>query len=38
MPFGLDLKSVVLGIILAWFIIPWVQRMIMSRKSPAPAA
>jgi antibiotic biosynthesis monooxygenase (ABM) superfamily enzyme len=37
MPFGLDLKSVILGIVLAWFVIPWVQRLIMSRKA-APAA
>lgn len=25
MPFGLDIKSLAVGILLAWFVIPWVQ-------------
>jgi len=34
MPFGLHLMSVIVGIILAWFIIPWVQgKFYASRKS-----
>ena len=36
MPFGLQLKSVLVGILLAWFIIPWIQGLIASRR-PAPA-
>lgn len=25
MPFGLDLKSIILGVLLAWFVLPYVQ-------------
>lgn len=28
MPFGLDLKSLIAGILLAYFVIPWVQSML----------
>lgn len=28
MPFGLDLKSIVVGIILAWFLLPWLTSFI----------
>lgn len=39
MPFGLDLKSVIVGIVLALFVYPWVMGMIASRstRSPSPA-
>lgn len=38
LPFGLDLKSVVVGALLVWFVIPWVMGM-MNRtgKTNAPA-
>jgi antibiotic biosynthesis monooxygenase (ABM) superfamily enzyme len=38
MPFGLDLKSLIVGILLAWFVIPWVQGMIAPRAPAATAA
>lgn len=28
MPFGLDLKSVIIGIIAAWFLLPWITSFI----------
>lgn len=39
MPFGLDLKSIIVGILLALFVYPWVMSLIASRKttSPSPA-
>lgn len=33
MPFGLDLKSLIFGIILAWFVIPWVQGKFYASRS-----
>lgn len=41
MPFGLDLKSLIIGIIIAYFVLPRVLGMLASRKSApagAPAA
>jgi len=35
--FGLDMKSLIVGILLAWFIIPWLQRMWMSRTATGKA-
>lgn len=37
MPFGLQIKSLIVGILLAWFVIPWVQGLFAPR-SPVPAA
>lgn len=37
MPFGLDLKSVIVGILIFMFVIPWVSNMLNSRKG-APAS
>lgn len=37
MPFGLDLKSLIVGILLAYFVIPWVQALI-SRPSHTATA
>lgn len=37
MPFGLDLKSIIVGVLAAWFLLPWIMGM-FSRKSGAPAA
>ena len=31
MPFGLDLKSLIVGILLAWFVIPWIQGLFAPR-------
>ena len=31
MPFGLDIKSVIAGLLLAYFLIPWVQSMLVNR-------
>lgn len=38
MPFGLDIKSLIVGALIAWFLIPWVMGMISSRKTASPAA
>jgi antibiotic biosynthesis monooxygenase (ABM) superfamily enzyme len=38
MPFGLDLKSLIVGILLAYFVIPWIQGMILNRRQPVAAA
>jgi antibiotic biosynthesis monooxygenase (ABM) superfamily enzyme len=38
MPFGLDIKSLIVGILLAWFVIPWIQGMIVNKRTPAPAS
>ncbi len=38
MPFGLDLKSLIVGILLAYFVIPWIMSMTMRNRQPAPAA
>lgn len=27
MPFGLQLKSILVGLLLAWFLIPWLQTL-----------
>lgn len=35
MPFGLDLKSVILGIILALFVYPWVMSKFYSSRAPS---
>lgn len=33
-PFGLDFKSLIVGILLAWFVIPWIMRLVSgSRRS-----
>jgi hypothetical protein len=37
MPFGLDLKSVIVGILVAYFLLPWVMGMIQRPKKSANA-
>ncbi len=37
MPFGLDLKSLLVGILLAWFVIPFVQSKLLARNAPVTA-
>lgn len=36
MPFGLQLKGVIVGLLMAWFLIPWIQGLMASR-GPATA-
>lgn len=38
MPFGLDLKSLIVGILLAYFVIPWIQSLVMRTRQPAVTA
>lgn len=38
MPFGLDLKSLIAGILLAYFVIPWIQSLLMRGRQPAQTA
>ncbi len=33
LPFGLDLKSVIVGVLVAYFVVPWVMGLVASRKS-----
>jgi hypothetical protein len=28
MPFGLDLKSIIVGALLVWFVVPWVMSLV----------
>lgn len=37
MPFGLDIKSLVVGMLLVWFVVPWVMSM-LNRNKTAPTA
>ncbi len=37
MPFGLDIKSVIAGILLAYFVIPWIRAMLAKRSAPTVA-
>lgn len=36
MPFGLDLKSLIVGMLLVWFVVPWVMAF-FNRNKTAPA-
>jgi len=38
MPFGLDFKSLIVGALIAYFVLPWVLGMVGSRKSTPKAA
>lgn len=35
MPFGLDLKSIIVGALLVWFVVPWVMALLNRPKSTA---
>lgn len=35
MPFGLDIKSIIVGILLVMFVIPWLMGMLNKRKGVA---
>jgi len=37
MPFNLDLKSIIVGALLVWFVLPWVMGMINRPKNAAAA-
>ena len=34
MPFGLDLKSIIVGLLIAYFVLPYVMGFISSRRTP----
>jgi antibiotic biosynthesis monooxygenase (ABM) superfamily enzyme len=36
-PFGVQIKGFIVGLLMAYLVIPWVQRFIASRSSAAPA-
>jgi len=38
MPFGLDLKSLILGALLVWFVLPWVTGMLGRKSGNSQAA
>lgn len=38
MPFGLDLKSLAVGVLLAWFVIPYITAFFHKQSKPAAAA
>ena len=38
LPFGVQLKGFILGLLVAYLVVPWVQRMMVSRSSSAPTA
>lgn len=35
LPFGLDLVSVIVGMLLTWFVVPWVIGLISRRRAEA---
>ena len=37
MPFGLDFKSVLVGVLMAWFLIPWIMGLVASKRPAATA-
>ncbi len=37
MPLGLDLKSLIVGMLLAYFVIPWIRGMMAGRTASAKA-
>lgn len=37
MPFGLDLKSLIVGALLVWFVLPWLMSLINRPKNTATA-
>jgi hypothetical protein len=38
MPFGLDLKSIIVGVLFAMFVWPWVIGLLNKNKTPQPAS
>lgn len=37
LPFGIQLKGFAIGLLMAYLVVPWVQRMILTRTSKATA-
>jgi antibiotic biosynthesis monooxygenase (ABM) superfamily enzyme len=37
LPFGIQIKGFIIGLLMAYLVIPWVQRMIASRSAAAPS-
>jgi antibiotic biosynthesis monooxygenase (ABM) superfamily enzyme len=35
MPFGIQLKGFIIGLLMAYLVIPWVQRLILTRTAKA---
>lgn len=38
MPFGLDLKSLIVGALLVWFVFPWITGFMAKNKAPSAAS
>lgn len=38
MPFGLDLKSLIVGALLVWFVVPWLMGLLNRPKAAQAAA
>jgi hypothetical protein len=38
LPFGIDLKSLIIGGVLVYFVLPWILGMVSSRKSVSTSA
>lgn len=38
MPFGLDIKSFIVGAIFVWFVFPWIMGMLNRNKAPKNAS
>jgi antibiotic biosynthesis monooxygenase (ABM) superfamily enzyme len=37
LPFGIQIKGFIIGLLMAYLVIPWVQRFIASRSASAPS-
>lgn len=38
MPFGLDIKSMIVGALIVWFVVPWVLQMVGGSKNKGASA
>jgi antibiotic biosynthesis monooxygenase (ABM) superfamily enzyme len=38
MPFGIQIKGFIIGLLMAYLVIPWVQRLILTRTAKAAPA
>ena len=38
MPFGLDIKSMVVGALIVWFVVPWILSMLNRNSKAQPAS
>jgi antibiotic biosynthesis monooxygenase (ABM) superfamily enzyme len=37
MPFGIQIRGFIVGLLMAYFVIPWIQRLILTRTAKAPS-